>query len=92
MIDFFNPLSYSVRLPSLSYDRVLIIPLFLVLLSGFSMFMFTNIDQLYAQESSNCDRETFSLVDCPRSSSGDGESDNDGANIEQLIPSVIPFP
>jgi hypothetical protein len=56
------------------------------------MFMFVNIDQLYAKESSNCDRETFSLLDCPRSSSGDGESDNDDANIERRIASVIPFP
>jgi hypothetical protein len=92
MIDFFNPLSYPVGLPSLSYDRVLIIPLSLVLLSGFSTFMFTNIDQPYVQASSDCDRQTFSLVDCPGSSSGDEETSNDGENIEQQIPSVIPFP
>lgn len=56
--------------------------------------MFSGLDQVYAQESSNCDRETFSLVDCPESSSRVEETNNDddGENIEQQIPSVIPFP
>ena len=42
------------------------------------------------------DRQTFSPEDCPQSSSedgtnNDGDDDNTG-NIEEQIPSVIPFP
>jgi hypothetical protein len=92
MIDFFNPLFYSIRLPSLSSERMSIILLFLVLLSGFSAIASSGLAYIYAQESSDCDRQTFSLVDCPESSSRDEETSNNGENIEQQIPSVIPFP
>jgi hypothetical protein len=92
MIDFFNPLFFSIRLSSLSYERVSTLTLFLVLLSGFSAIVSSGLTQVYAQESSDCDRETFSLVDCSHSSSTDEETNNDGENIEQQIPSVIPFP
>ena len=43
-----------------------------------------------------CDRQTLSPVDCPPLSSEDEETENDieeqGGNIEDQIPSVIPFP
>jgi hypothetical protein len=92
MIDFFNPLFFSSRLSSLSYESVSTLTLFLVLLSGFFAIVSSGLTHIYAQESSDCDRQTFSLVDCPESSSGDEETSNDGENIEQQIPSVIPFP
>jgi hypothetical protein len=92
MIDFFSPLFSSVRFPSLSYK--LVSTFFLVILFGFSYIVFSDLGHIYAQESSDCDRQTFSLVDCPGFSSGDGRinNNNDGQNIEQQIPSVIPFP
>ena len=43
-----------------------------------------------------CDRQTRSPVDCPPLSSEDKETENDideqGGNIEEQIPSVLPFP
>ena len=48
-----------------------------------------------AQGSTECSRQTFSPVDCP-TSSGQEETndygDDDRGNIEEQIPSVIPFP
>jgi len=57
--------------------------------------MFNGIGYIYAQEFTDCVRQTFSLVDCPKSSTSDEESYNDNddsKNIEEQIPSVIPFP
>lgn len=48
-----------------------------------------------AQGSTECDRQTFSAVDCPTSSGEDEtnyDGDDDTGNIEEQIPSVIPFP
>jgi hypothetical protein len=84
-----NPLIYSVKLPS-SHKGISIF--FLVFLLGFSSIVFSSLGHIDAQGSTDCDRQTFSLVDCPGSSSGDEETDDDGQDIEEQIPSVIPFP
>lgn len=93
MINSLKPLLFSIRLPSL-FRRTSII--FLILLSGFFAIAFGGLDHIYVQGSVDCDRQTFSLVDCPESSSGEKETNNDdddnGQNIELQIPSVIPFP
>ncbi|MGB7661291.1 MAG: hypothetical protein WBL67_00990 [Nitrososphaeraceae archaeon] len=49
---------------------------------------------MHALGSTVCDRQTFSLVDCPGSLSNNEATDRDygGENIEQQIPLVIPFP
>lgn len=64
---------------------------FLVLLGYFSIM--PSID---AQGSTDCNRQTSSPVDCPTSAESDEESANDdndaGGNIEDRIPSVLPFP
>lgn len=65
---------------------------FLVLLG--SIAIVSGID---AQGSIECDRQAFSPVDCPPSSSEQVESDNgndddEEGNIEEQIPSVLPFP
>ncbi|MPZ08133.1 MAG: hypothetical protein GEU26_17245 [Nitrososphaeraceae archaeon] len=69
---------------------------FVILLSGFSAIDFSGFDHVDAQAPIDCDRQIFSLVDCPESSSGaEGtniDDDDDGENIELQIPSVIPFP
>jgi hypothetical protein len=68
----------------------------LVLLLGFYVIVFNDLGHIHAQEFTDCDRRTFSLVDCPELSSGEegttNDVDDDGDNIEQQIPSVIPFP
>lgn len=72
-------------------SRLTLIVLFVV----FSVsLLFGDLEYMHAQGSTGCDRQTFSLVDCPGALSGNGEAaiDNDEANIEQQIPSVIPFP
>jgi hypothetical protein len=53
-----------------------------------------DLGYMNAQGSTDCNRQTFSLVNCPGSLSSNGEADKDHgeANIEQQIPSVIPFP
>lgn len=93
MINLFNSLLFSIKLP-LSYKRLS--TFFLLLLSGFSASTFGGLDHIYVQGSVDCDRQTFSLVDCPESSSGEEGTNNDenddGQNIEEQIPSVIPFP
>ncbi len=92
MINFLNPLLYSIKLTS-SYRGTSIF--FLVLFSGFSAIAFSGLYHIDVQGSVDCDREIFSLVDCPESSSGEEgttNDDDDGENIEQQIPTVIPFP
>jgi hypothetical protein len=93
MINSLKPILFSIKLP-LSYGRVS--TFFLLLLSGFSAITFGGLDHIYVQASVDCDRQTFSLVDCPESSSGEegtnNDEDHDGQNIELQIPSVIPFP
>jgi hypothetical protein len=68
----------------------------LVLLLGFYVIVFNGLGHIHAQEFTDCDRQTFSLVDCLELSSGQegttNDVDDDGDNIEQQIPSVIPFP
>ena len=59
--------------------------------------MFNGHNHVYAQEFTDCDRRTFSLVDCLESLPRDEEeysNDHEGekGNIEEQIPSVIPFP
>lgn len=52
----------------------------------------TGID---AYASTDCDKQSSSQVDCPPSSSQGSENDNnydDSGNIEEQIPSVLPFP
>jgi hypothetical protein len=92
-MNLFNLLLFSIKLPS-SYRSVSIF--FLVLFSGFSAIVFSGLDHINAQVPVDCDRQTFSLVDCPEASSDEegtnnGDDDN-GRNIELQIPSVIPFP
>jgi hypothetical protein len=68
---------------------------FIVLLSGFSVIAFSGLYHIDVQGSVDCDRQIFSLVDCPESSSGEEgttNDDDDGENFEEQIPSVIPFP
>lgn len=93
MINFLNPFLFPIKLTS-SYRWTSIF--FLVLLSGFSVIAFSGHYHIDVQGSVDCDRQTFSLVDCPESSSGQEGTDdndvNDGENIEEQIPSVIPFP
>jgi hypothetical protein len=93
MINSLKLLLFSIRLPSLSRRTSII---FLILLSGFFAIAFGGLDHIYVQGSVDCDRQIFSPVDCPQSSSedetnNDGDDDNTG-NIEEHIPSVIPFP
>ena len=69
----------------------------LVLLFGFYAITFNGIGYVYAEELSDCDQRTFSLVDCADLVLTDEEqfsNDNDDkkGNIEEQIPSVIPFP
>jgi hypothetical protein len=93
MINSLKPLLFSIRLPSLSRRTSII---FLSLLSGFFAIAFGELDHIPVQGSVDCDRQTFSLVDCPESSSEEEGTNNDdddnGQNIELQIPSVIPFP
>lgn len=93
MINSSKQLLFSIRLPSLSRRTSII---FLILLSGFFAIAFGGLDHIYVQGSVDCDRQTFSLVDCPESSSVEegpnNDDDDNGQNIELQIPSVIPFP
>jgi hypothetical protein len=94
MINSLKPLLFSIRLPLLSRRTSIIF--LLILLSGFFANAFGGLDHIYVQGSVDCDRQTFSLVDCPESSSEEEGPNNDdedsGQNIELQIPSVIPFP
>ena len=85
--------------PSIKFSSVLAHKraslLTLIVLFVFSVsLLFGDLVYMHAQGSTGCDRQTFSLVDCPGALSGNGEAaiDNGEANIEQQIPSVIPFP
>lgn len=92
MINSLKQLLFSIRLPSL-YSVVSIF--FLILLSGSLAIAFGELDHIYVQGSVDCDRQTFSPMDCLPSSSGEDESNNgidDSGNIEEEIPSVLPFP
>jgi hypothetical protein len=74
------------RLPSCIWISVF----FLLLLGRFGIM--TGID---AYASTDCDRQSSSSVNCQSSSSDESENDNnddDSGNIEDQIPSVIPFP
>lgn len=81
-------------LPSLSCKSISII--LFVLLIGLSVVAFNGHSRIYAQEFADCNRQAFSLVDCFGSASeGDetnGNEEIDSGNIEEQIPSVIPFP
>jgi hypothetical protein len=91
MINFLNPFLFSIKLTS-SYRGTSIF--FLILLSGSFAIVFGGLDHIYVQGLVDCDRQTFSPVDCP-TSSGEEETNNDDddrGNIEEQIPSVIPFP
>lgn len=64
---------------------------FSILLLGY----FTVVSSGDAQGSTECDRQTFSPVDCPASSEEEptnNEDNDDIGNIEEQIPTVIPFP
>ena len=65
-----------------------------MILFVFSISVFGDFGYMNALGSTVCDRQTFSLVDCPGSLSNDQATDRDygGENIEQQIPLVIPFP
>jgi hypothetical protein len=87
---------FSMASTSLKYKCIIVLFLvsILVLLGRGS---FPHTSTLYAQGSIECDRQTFSPVDCHTSSSGQEELNNDNenddrGNIEEQIPSVIPFP
>ena len=67
------------------------IPVFIVVLLGYFAFV-SSVD---VQGSTDCNRQTVSPVDCPSSSSEEeteNDDDDDRGNIEEKIPSVIPFP
>ena len=74
------------RFQSLSFKWVSVVFLLLI---GYV----TIVSTVDVQGSTECDRQTFSPEDCPPSPSEEEESNNDDSgNIEDLIPSVIPFP
>jgi hypothetical protein len=67
------------------------ISIFFLLLLGY----FGIVSSIDALASADCDRELVSPVECPPLSLEASENDNiddDNGNIEELIPSVIPFP
>ena len=59
---------------------------FLILLFG----LFVTVDQIKAQVSTDCDRHTFSLVECTQKET-DNAFNGDLQNIEES-PLMIPFP
>jgi hypothetical protein len=76
----------KLRLPACIWISVF----FLLLLGHFGIM--TGID---AYASTDCDGQSSSSVNCPSSSSEESENDNNddnSGNIEDQIPSVIPFP
>ena len=80
------------RSPTLSYKWISIS--FLVLLLVY--FTLTSSFEAQGSTETECDRQTLSPVDCPPLTSEDEETENaideQGGNIEEQIPSVIPFP
>jgi hypothetical protein len=83
-------------LKPLLFSRRASIIFLLILLSGFFAIAFGGLDHIYVQGTVDCDRQMFSLIDCPESSSEEegpnNDDDDNGQNIELQIPSVIPFP
>ncbi|MGA7368656.1 MAG: hypothetical protein WBX01_05955 [Nitrososphaeraceae archaeon] len=81
-------------MPSVSRKSIPIV--FLVLLLWLSVIGINDHSRIYAQEFTDCNRQTFSLVDCFGSASQGEETNNhedsNRGNIEEQIPSVIPFP
>jgi hypothetical protein len=61
-----------------------------MILFVFSVYVIGDLGHINAQGSAVCDRQTFSLVNCPGSSSSD--KDFGEQNNEQQIPLLIPFP
>jgi hypothetical protein len=61
-----------------------------MILFVFSVSVFSDLGYIQAHGSTVCNRQTFSLVNCPGSLSSDGDIDRN--YIEQQIPLVIPFP
>ena len=82
MINSLKPLLYSIRLPSLSRRTSII---FSILLAGFFAIAFGVLDHMYVQGSVDCDRQTFSLVDCPESSSVEEGPNNDDDDNGQTL-------
>lgn len=67
------------------------ISVFFLVLLGYSVF----VPSVYAQESIECGPETFLPADCPLSSLEEETNvdvDEQVGNIEDQIPSMIPFP
>lgn len=48
-----------------------------MILFVFSVSVFDDLGYIHAQGSTVCDRQTFSLVNCPGSLSSDGDTDRD---------------
>ena len=65
------------------------VSLFFIVLLGY----FSIVPSIDAQGSTDCDRRTSQPADCPTSAENEDNGDNDaGGNIEDRIPSVLPFP
>ena len=64
-----------------------------MLLLGY--FALTSSLDAQGSTETECNQQTFSSVDCPESSPEEqpnSDDDDDIGNIEEQIPSVIPFP
>lgn len=61
-----------------------------MILFVFSVYVLGDLGYIHAQGPAVCDRQTFSLVNCPGSLSSD--RDYGEQNNEQQIPLIIPFP
>ena len=72
------------------------LPLFIWISVFFLLLLeyFGNTSGIDLHASVNCDPQSFSPVDCPSSPSEESSNDNDddSGNIEEEIPSVLPFP
>lgn len=64
----------------------MLVSLFFIVLLGYSSI----VPSIDAQGSTDCNRQTSSPVDCP--TSAENEENDAGGNIEDRIPSVLPFP
>jgi hypothetical protein len=94
VFDILSPFSSSTRFPSLLSPKSVLFFTLIVLFVFSVSLLIGDLGYMNAQGSTDCNRQTFSLVNCPGSLSSNGEADKDHgeANIEQQIPSVIPFP
>jgi hypothetical protein len=66
-----------------------------MILIVFSISMLGDLDYVHAQGPPDCDRQTFSLVNCSGALSSDGDTHGDYGienNEQQQIPLIIPFP